>query len=285
MVLPNESEKSQSADLSPYELARLERIRRNEERLKSLGLLGNNGKSHLSLSAPKPTLRANKTSASAGIVDSRLPRRKRPRPSLVPTRSSRRLKESEERKIKEEEVHATNVRNKKEKRPNEATPYIESRESEQDNTLTSKIDLDEDETNYDRMPKEPEELDDDEFLVYVSLRAWRLQRKNELEVEPYKICQNRTLCELIRRRRNNKQFAFHNAQKLSEKKSDVLQIDDSVGEANGEAAIEVDLLSVWGIGPSKASKHGFGWEMLEVMNSSENFKLLECSRNKLNATN
>jgi hypothetical protein len=106
------------------------------------------------------------------------------------------------------------------------------------------------------MPDEPERLDDDEFQVYVSLRAWRLRRKNELEIEPYKICQNRTLCELIRRRRNNAVFA--RGKEVSE--------------------IESDLLSVWGIGPSKAAEEGFGWEMLDVLNSSENENHLILSR-------
>jgi hypothetical protein len=43
--------------------------------------------------------------------------------------------------------------------------------------------------------------------------------------------------------------------------------------------VEKDLLSVWGIGPSKASKGRFGWEMLDVIDSEENVKLLEKSRN------
>mmetsp|Transcript_209 Transcript_209/g.254 ORF Transcript_209/g.254 Transcript_209/m.254 type:complete len:116 (+) Transcript_209:114-461(+) len=106
------------------------------------------------------------------------------------------------------------------------------------------------------MPDEPERLDDEEFQVYVSLRAWRLGRKNELEIEPYKICQNRTLCELIRRRRNDDEFAK--------------------GKEVNE--IESDLLSVWGIGPSKATAGGFGWEMLDILNTPENENYLMLSR-------
>ena len=42
--------------------------------------------------------------------------------------------------------------------------------------------------------------------------------------------------------------------------------------------IETDLLSVWGIGPSKATSGGFGWEMLDVLNASENVNYLTLSR-------
>jgi len=89
-----------------------------------------------------------------------------------------------------------------------------------------------------------------------SRHAWRLGRKNELEIEPYKICQNRTLCELIRRRRNDDEFAK--------------------GKEVNE--IESDLLSVWGIGPSKATAGGFGWEMLDILNTPENENYLMLSR-------
>ena len=53
--------------------------------------------------------------------------------------------------------------------------------------------------NYEQMPISSEELDDFEFQVYVVIRAWRLKRSRELDIEPYKICQNRTIAELIRR--------------------------------------------------------------------------------------
>lgn len=107
-------------------------------------------------------------------------------------------------------------------------------------------------------PKEPEQLDDHEFQVYASLRAWRLRRKNELEIEPYKICQNRTLCELIRKKRKDCTF-----------------LTDQGDQIN---TVENQLLSVWGIGPSKAAEGGFGWEMLEVLNAEDNAELLELSR-------
>ena len=73
------SEKSIN-DLSPYELARLERIKRNENRLRELGLVK---------PTPKPKLKPQ----AAALV------RKRKQPSSsVPTRSSRRLRELKEGK-------------------------------------------------------------------------------------------------------------------------------------------------------------------------------------------
>ncbi len=204
------------SDLSPYELARLERIKRNENRLRELGLVKPTPK-------PKPKPQA-------------VPVRKRKQPSSsVPTRSSRRLRE-----LKEEKT------------------IIEDDENGDDTENNSLIEEDAS-VDYNRMPDEPERLDDDEFQVYVSLRSWRLRRKNELEIEPYKICQNRTLCELIRRRRNDPKFA------CKEKEVDEIQ---------------QNLLSVWGLGPSKASEGGFGWEMLAVMNTDENEKFLAASRRK-----
>ncbi|KAL7526387.1 hypothetical protein ACHAXR_007305 [Thalassiosira sp. AJA248-18] len=111
------------------------------------------------------------------------------------------------------------------------------------------------------MPQ-PEQLDDSEFQVYSSLKAWRFRYRNELEVEPYnKIIQDRTLCELIRKRRNDAGFA---SRQMGKSDTIVMQ----------------DLLSVWGVGPSKAAKDGVAWEILNVLDSEENHDLLELSRQK-----
>jgi len=72
---------SESNDLSPYELARLERIKRNEERLRSLGLIGNN-----KLLKPASAKPINKNAKKASR---KIPTRRTPG---VPTRSSKRLK-------------------------------------------------------------------------------------------------------------------------------------------------------------------------------------------------
>lgn len=207
-------------DLSPYELARLERIKRNEERLYSLGLLGKT-----SSLKPKPPLPKNTKNASG--------KKRRSKSPTPPTRSSKRLRVLNKKEVEKSAVLADS--------------YAEEGRAE----------VAEEKPSYDTMPNEPESLDDNEFQVYVALRAWRLRRKNELEVEPYKICQNKTLCHLIRMRRNDACFA---SQKLSEEE------------------VENALLSVWGIGPSKAAVGGFGWEMLEVLDEEENGRLLELSR-------
>ncbi|KAL7550174.1 hypothetical protein ACHAWF_017053 [Thalassiosira exigua] len=217
---------SETNDLSPYELARLERIKRNQERLRSLGLLGNN--------AIRPALvTPHKTTKK------KAPRKRKRTTSPLPTRSSKRLRELAKGKPKVEDDSSDSGGGDEAAQSTPARP--------------------EDAADYDALPQEPDQLDDDEFQVYARLRAWRLRRKNELDVEPYKICQNRTLCELIRRKRNDAAFA----------KGD----DD-----DGELRVVEDLLKVWGIGPSKAATGGFGWEMLEVLDADENVELLALSR-------
>lgn len=101
--------------------------------------------------------------------------------------------------------------------------------------------------DYAKMPFDSEELDDDEFQVFVDLKAWRLNKSRELGIEPYKICQNRTLAELVRRLRNNDRWA-------------VLTKEDR--------EMEKDLLECWGIGPSKARREGFGVLLVEAYSSN-----------------
>ena len=209
---------NENNDLSPYELARLERIKRNEDRLRGLGLIDN------------PALKKPKVTPAKKVQKKRVTRT-----TSVPTRSSKRLKQLE--------------------------GYGNNSIGEEDDEDATPITPDVDDIKVDYLnstPKEPEQLDDHEFQVYASLRAWRLRRKNELEIEPYKICQNRTLCELIRKKRNDSTF-----------------LTDQ-GDQNN--TVEDQLLSVWGIGPSKAAEGGFGWEMLEVLNAEDNAELLELSR-------
>ena len=90
----------------------------------------------------------------------------------------------------------------------------------------------------------PQELDDYEFEIYTAIRKWRLDRKNELQIEPYKICQNRTICELIRRRRRDKHWALP----TSDTRPD-------------------ELIECWGIGPSKSETYGV--EMIEIVDQWE----------------
>ena len=85
--------------------------------------------------------------------------------------------------------------------------------------------------DYDSFPEVSEGLDDFEFKTYVFLRAWRAKKCKELDLEAYKLFQNKTLCELIRRRRNDVTWA----------KDDM----------NDFEKIAKDLRECWGIGPSK----------------------------------
>merc|ERR1712150_109620 len=87
--------------------------------------------------------------------------------------------------------------------------------------------------NYEINPQMSQELDDYEFEIYTAIRKWRLERKNELQIEPYKICQNRTICELIRRSRRDENWAFPTS-------------DERANE----------LIECWGIGTSKSETYG-----------------------------
>ncbi len=135
-------------------------------------------------------------------------------------------------------------------------------------------DEDEDEqkpVDYSVLPVEPEHLDDPEFEVYVALKAWRLRKCREMAVqrgetryEAYKICQNRTLCELVRRRRNDPQFAINVPKPLA----------TGFGREEVSQAFKDQVLEVWGIGPSKVEL--YCPEMVEVLD--ENFEKLQSSR-------
>jgi hypothetical protein len=87
------------------------------------------------------------------------------------------------------------------------------------------------EVDYETFPQASDGLDDFEFKNYAFLRSWRASRCRDLDLEAYKICQNRTLCEVIRRRRNDPMWGKDSA-KFTEK-------------------LVKDLLECWGIGPSK----------------------------------
>ena len=209
----------------------------------------------------------------------------------MPLRSSQRLKASMEQiKKQEKEGNLNDVQSlqhgEKKSAPkvkgykNETVP-IESHEHkfEYGEANEHKSEEGDEVIDYNRMPQNPNELDDDEFRVYISLRAWRLRRKNELEVEPFKICQNRTLCELIRKRRNDDQFASRIGRKQPLNNTNDGKNNDTKEAILDDAAVERDLLSIWGIGPSKSAKDGFGWEILDILNSEENIRFLQCSRN------
>jgi hypothetical protein len=108
---------------------------------------------------------------------------------------------------------------------------------------------------YSRMPEVSEDLDDCEFEAYMELRKWRLKRCLELDLELFKIFHNRTMFEMIRRRRNNPTWG------------------------KGED-FSKELVECWGIGPSKARPEGFGAEALVILDTDEVVTKLEASRKK-----
>ena len=217
------------SDLSDYEVKRLENIRRNEQILKELGL-----------SADKIPIKKKKKKK---VQKKKVVKKRKTTSTQPPARKSRRLQG-----IEAEFKARQNILD-----PNSATLSEKNDESDDDGTI-----------QYKEMPCDPESLDDQEFLVYVKLRKWRLIRHRELSLEPYKIFQNRTLCEMVRRRRNDKDWATAS--------------DDR------EEKIAEDLLQVWGIGPAKVygnidSSRGFAIEALEALNrDKENEVLLQRSR-------
>lgn len=143
-------------------------------------------------------------------------------------------------------------------------------------------------------------MDDFEFQAFLELRKWRLQRHRELGVEPYKIFQNRTFCEMVRRRRNDPHWArepsaaadsggridgehkMHSptrSPKRVKKEADGAA-PSSIAAAKEEPSSKVidDLLMCWGVGPSKVRwPEGFAHEALVVLNDPSVSTLLHKS--------
>ena len=114
---------------------------------------------------------------------------------------------------------------------------------------------------YENIPEVPQHLDAHEFKVYMQMKELKFKLRKEEERERHNnIIQDRTLCQLIRRRRNNAGFASRKSHRGDTK------------------AVKADLLSVWGIGPSKAAKDGVAWELLEALDGKENTRRLKLSR-------
>jgi len=214
-----------TGDLSEYELLRLENIRRNNEFLLSLGLAQ-------SVSSGS----SKKEEAKAVLVNSK----KRQKAVVIEgTRKSSRLNN-----ISIDENSNSNI---------EAIKVDDDVDTD---TGVAKV-------NYDDIPVESHELDDFEFEIFIILKKWRLLKCRSLDIEPYKIFQNRTLVEVIRRRRNDSSWA-----KL---------IDNNTDKR------KVELLETWGIGNSKVQDGGYGIDLIELMDSDDEInKLFTNSRKIIN---
>jgi len=213
-----------TGDLSEYELLRLENIRRNNEFLLSLGLAQSvsNGSS-------------KKEEAKAVLVNSK----KRQKAVVIEgTRKSSRLNN-----ISIDENSNSNI---------EAIKVDDDVDTD---TGVAKV-------NYDDIPVESHELDDFEFEIFIILKKWRLLKCRSLDIEPYKIFQNRTLVEVIRRRRNDSSWA-----KL---------IDNNTDKR------KVELLETWGIGNSKVQDGGYGIDLIELMDMDDEINKLFTNSRKNN---
>lgn len=196
-------------DLSDYERLRLENIRRNAEFLAGLGL-------------------QDVLPVKAAVVKEK-----------VQSVGKRKREDFEARKALEQPVR----RSRRVQLLQEGLKL-----SQVDDEEEIEIKSEPDQRSYEDMPFDSNELDDFEFQVFVALKAWRLKTSRELDIEPYKICQNRTLAELVRRRRNDSSWAI---------------------ATKSETDRECDLLECWGIGPSKAKQDGFGDLLMKEIDTSD----------------
>jgi len=214
-----------ASDLSEYELLRLENIRRNNEFLLSLGLAQSVSSGSSKKEDSKAVSVKSKKRQKAVVIEG--------------TRKSSRLNN-----ISIDENSNSNI---------EAIKVDDDVEKD---TSAAKV-------NYDDIPVESHELDDFEFEIFIILKKWRLLKCRSLDIEPYKIFQNRTLVEVIRRRRNDSSWA-----KL---------IDNNTDKR------KVELLETWGIGNSKVQDGGYGIDLIELMDSDDEInKLFTNSRKIIN---
>ena len=184
-------------DLSSYERARLANIARNRALLQQLGLAG-------------PADSAPPVKAALALAFS-------PATARKPKREARISAESEGLR-RSSRLLAAVLGNDGDAAAAAAQAAADS-QSAADDAKSSGLDLD----YQDEEVLQPEQLDDFEFEVYTLLRTWRLATCRALDTEPYKIFQNRTLVEAVRRRRNDSAWG----------------------------STQQQLLQCWGIGPVK----------------------------------
>lgn len=164
--------------------------------------------------------------------------------------------------------------------------------------------------------QESDQLDDFEFQAFVELRRWRLFRSRELAIAPYGLFNNRTFCDMIRRRRNDSAWATAGAvahtamkgepgadvkveaspkgarsspSKISAMKEEPAAKSETLIAAKKEdepGTLEVvydpslteALTECFGIAAGKTREGGYAWEALAVLNKSKVSALLEQSR-------
>jgi superfamily II DNA helicase RecQ len=273
---------AENDDLSPYERARLRNIAANNRYLEQLGL------------TQRVQERANRARKAAAAVEAKRAQRREAadvkrrearkrrasNAKAAPLRRSARCRGQKPDYTGERIVdQAPSKRGRSSRKASKRRRIGEVAGSDAAATDNEGSDGDESDAptvDYGMLPREPDELDDLEFTVYTRLRSWRLRRKRELDIEPYKIFQNRTLCEVVRRRRNASGWARvdRTTHAISKSASDDGASGED-GENDAHARLSRELLQAWGVGPSKVGgcKHsevGFAHEMLIVLDAPEN---------------
>jgi len=250
--------KDKMDDLSEYERIRLQNINRNAAFLSSIGFTNNNHGNN------NNQFKINEIEV---IEEKSKSKRKRNEISNnkkieIPTRISRRLQEQQLLKdkvvIKLDIITNDDLKNVR--NVNNVDELVV-------NNNNNDNDDDNDNINYDMIPNHPSQLDDYEFEVYVVCKAWRLEKSHEKNIESYKIFHNDTLCDMIRRKRNNTNWGN--------------RIDDNTNEIRNENEVSKELQECYGIGPSKSkiNPKGFALELLELIEKPEQLnKLIESKK-------
>lgn len=225
-------------DLSEYERARLENIRRNSAFLSGIGI----HEQKFLISA------ASSSSNSA-------PKRKRDekyQPAAIkretPTRYSLR--------VRQEKPNYTELKeNQIPKQLQKKKGVIDGEEDDKDS----------DTIDYQYIPREPHLLDDFEFEIYVQLKKWRLVKSREEGIEAYKIFHNDTFCDMIRRKRNNPLLGREKDEQGNnrEDKERSLELQECYGVGPSKSCI---------------NPKGLALECLEVIELPENMHRLDESR-------
>ena len=152
------------ADLSPYEIARLKQIEQNKRKLLELGL---------TTLAPKKRPAKEKTEGGKTAESER--------------KRKKQVFQKEERAKRQKMLASPSMGSRRSSR----LAYVaaaqggglkhDDDEGREDGHSTEEEEVSVDDTiHYDRMPMDPDELDDYEFEVYAAVRKWRLVRKREL---------------------------------------------------------------------------------------------------------
>jgi hypothetical protein len=252
-------------DLSDLERLRLDNIRRNAEFLSSLGLgpAGPGARSGQSAKsgAKSATGSGNRVAAVHGDSSSATHEEEQ---IIAESKAAKRRKSESKANAVTSGVRSS----KRVRRQNPEYGELDDPEAvfatPEPASSSGKInDGSEDGFAYDNFPEESRELDDYEFEIFALLRKWRLDKARAEGTETYKIFQNRTLCEAIRRRRNDPDWA-----RLTS-----LSGEPSSDSSDPAFSINSDVFDCWGIGPSKGKPGGVAEEMLQLM-EAENIKAL-----------